>query len=410
MKRRVGIIAGIVVVTGLTLGAFHVRRADVAPSIVTAPVSRGTIVSEIAATGTLEAVTTVEVGTQVSGTIQALYADFNSIVHKGQVLARLDPSLFQTQVDSARANLASAQADLQRVRVGLTNAQAQAARARELAAKQLIAASDLDTALAAERTAAAQVKSAEAAVTQASAAVKQAQVNLDKTVITAPIDGIVIARSVDVGQTVASSLSAPTLFTLAADLSQMQVKANIDEADLGSIRNGQPVSFRVDAYPGKTFEGTVTQVRLNPVVDQNVVTYAAIIAAPNPGLELKPGMTANVTIETARRENVLRVPAAALRFKPTAELLASLGQQAPPDLAGGVRQAAGSGTVWSFDGRLEPMRVTTGLSDGAYTEVTGQGLTEGLELATAVNAPGSGGTTAARSSNPLMGMQPGPRR
>ena len=260
MRHRIAIIIGLLAATGLSVGAFYARRGEAAPSIVTASVTRGPIVNAIAATGTLEAVTTVQVGSQVSGTIQSLGADFNSIVRKGQVIARLDPSLFQTQVDSARANLTSAQADLQRAEVTLGDAQTKATRAHQLAEKQLIPATDVEAADVAERTANAQVRSAQAQLAQARASLTQTEVNLQKTVIASPIDGIVIGRSVDVGQTVAASLQAPTLFTLAADLGEMQVKTNIDESDLGNIRDGQPVTFRVDAYPTRTFTGTVVQV------------------------------------------------------------------------------------------------------------------------------------------------------
>ena len=259
------------------------------------------------------------VGSQVSGTILALNADFNSIVRKGDVIARLDPSLFQTQVDSARANVTSAQADVQRAEVTLADADTKLARARQLIDRQLIPVTELENAEVARRSAAAQVRSAQAQLAQGRASLTQAQVNLQKTIITAPINGIVIGRAVDVGQTVAASLQAPTLFTLAADLAEMQVKANIDESDLGNVRDGQAVTFRVDAYPARTFTGTVIQVRLDPVVAQNVVTYAAIISAPNPGLELKPGMTANVTIEVARKEHVLRVALCGIAVSPDGE-------------------------------------------------------------------------------------------
>jgi HlyD family secretion protein len=221
---------------------------------------------------------------------------------------------------------------------------------------------------------------------------------------------------VDVGQTVAASLQAPTLFTLAADLSEMQVKTNIDESDLGNIRDGQTVMFRVDAYPTRTFTGTVSQVRLDPVVSQNVVTYAAIISAPNPALELKPGMTANVNIEVARKDNVLRVPSAALRFRPTESTLASLGQD-PKVLAQGRPTGApssgakqSSGTVWMFDGGLHPTPVTTGVTDGVFTEVTADGLHEGVVLATRVADATAPKTSSTPSSNPLMPQQGPPRR
>jgi HlyD family secretion protein len=416
VKHKIAIIIGILAVTGLSVGAYYARRGEATPAIVTGAVTRGSIVSAIAATGTLEAVTTVQVGSQVSGTIQALNADFNSIVRKGQVIARLDPSLFQTQVDFARANLTSAQADVERAQVALADAETKNVRARQLADKQLIPATDLEAADVTQRAADAQVRSAQAQLAQARASLTQAEVNLQKTVITAPIDGIVIGRSVDVGQTVAASLQAPTLFTLAADLSEMQVKTNIDESDLGNVRDGQPVTFRVDAYPTRTFTGTVTQVRLDPVVSQNVVTYAAIISAPNPALELKPGMTANVTIEVTRRDDVLRVPSAALRFRPTETTLTALGQdakvlaQSKASGAPSSRAAKGpSATVWMFDGQLHPMPVATGVSDGVYTEVTADALHEGVVLATRV-ADAAPSTTATPSSSPLMPQQGPPRR
>jgi HlyD family secretion protein len=402
-------------VTGLTVGAFYSRRSEAAPAVTTGVVTRGAIRTEIAATGTLEAVTTVQVGSQVSGTVMELNADFNSIVRKGQVIARLDPSLYQTQVDSARANLTGAEADVQRAKVALTDAETKAARAITLEEKLLIPVTDREAAEVAQRTAAAQVKSAQAQLAQARASLTQAEVNLQKTIITAPISGIIIGRSVDVGQTVAASLQAPTLFTLAADLSEMQVKTNIDESDLGNVADGQPVTFRVDAYPSKTFTGTVTQIRLDPVVSQNVVTYAAIISAPNPQLELKPGMTANVTIEVSRKSDVLRVPSAALRFRPTESVLTALGQDPkvlsqnrPASASASGKSASPSGTVWMFDGQLHPIAVTAGVTDGVNTEVTGEALHEGVVLATRIADAGAASKPAA-SSSPLLQQGP-PRR
>jgi HlyD family secretion protein len=407
VKHKFALIIGFLTVTGLSVGAYYAHKGEAAPAIVTSTVTRGSIASVIAATGTLEAVTTVQVGSQVSGTIQALNADFNSIVRKGQVIARLDPSLFQTQVDSARANLASSQADVQRAQVALDDARTKAVRAHQLADKQLVPMTDLEAADVAERTANAQVRSAQAQLAQARASLTQAEVNLQKTVITSPIDGIVIGRSVDVGQTVAASLQAPTLFTLAADLSEMQVNANIDESDLGNVRDGQPVTFHVDAYPAKTFTGTVTQVRLDPVVSQNVVTYAAIIAAPNPALELKPGMTANVTIEVTRKDDVLRAPSAALKFRPTELTLAALGQD--PKVLAQNRPLSAGGTVWMFDGALHALPVTTGVTDGVNTEVTGDALHEGTVLAMRV-ADAASAQKSSSSSSPLMPQQGPPRR
>lgn len=330
--RRVFTWATVLVVGGgLASGVYYARRTDPKPEIQTQTISRGDIVESVGATGTLEAVTTVQVGTQVSGTVQDLYADFNSIVRQGQVVARLDPSLFETQVEQARANLVRAEAEVERLEVGLGDSEVRLNRARELSKRGLIPATELEAAEVAVRAARAQLRSSEAQVVQARASLNQAQVNLEHTVITAPIDGIVIARNVDVGQTVAASLQAPTLFVIAADLTKMQVNASIDEADVGRIRPQQVVRFRVDAYPNEEFRGSVVQVRLNPVIQQNVVTYSVVIDVPNPELKLKPGLTANVTIEVANRQQVLRVPTMALRFRPSTDVFAALGQE-PPEL------------------------------------------------------------------------------
>jgi HlyD family secretion protein len=392
MKRTLTIFTALVIAATLTVRAFYGGDAAGAPALTSEAISRGSIVATVAATGTLEAVTTVQVGTQVSGSIQALYADFNSIVKKGQILARLEPSLFHSAVEQAQANLVRAQADLERARVSLTDTESKLGRARELSARQLIPANELDAAEVNRATAAAQVKSAEAAVSQARASVQQAQVNLSKTVITAPIDGIVISRAVDVGQTVAASMSAPTLFVLAADLTRMQLNASIDESDLGAIASGQPVRFTVDAYPGQTFRGTVEQVRLSPVVVANVVTYAAIISAPNPELKLMPGMTASLTVETARRDNVLRAPAAAVRFRPTPGLLEALGAE----------PAKGS-VLWQEQGEsITAVPVKTGLSDGTWTELIESPIEEGARVVTRAAVAAEGSATPARSSNPLM--------
>ena len=299
------------------------------PEVRTVEMSRGDIVESVSATGSLEAVTTVQIGSQVSGIIEELRADFNSIVREGDVIARLDPSLFETQIEQARANLLRAEADVERLRVAVDDARTQHARSVELAAQDLISQTELETAEVNVRSAAAQLRSAEAQVIQARASLHQNEVNLEHTVIRAPIDGIVISRLVDVGQTVAASLQAPELFVIAADLTRMRVIANVDESDVGRIRPQQPVSFVVDAYPDETFGGMVSQIRLEPIVQQNVVTYATVIDAPNPDLKLKPGMTATATIEIARRDDVVRVPNAALRFRPTAATFLALNQPAP---------------------------------------------------------------------------------
>ncbi len=392
MKHKIVIAGALVGVTTVTAGALYARRDAATPQVVTETATRGTIVSAIAATGTLQAVTTVEVGTQVSGTVQVLNADFNSIVRKGDVLARLDPSLYQSAIEQAQANLARAEADLERLRVASADSESKLQRARDLAARQLIPAADLDAADVAQRSAQAQVRSAQAQVTQARASLTQAEVNLDKTVIASPIDGIVISRNVDIGQTVAASLQAPTLYRIAADLTRMQLKASIDESDLGRIAPGQAVTFTVDAFPGETFSGAVDQIRLNPVVESNVVTYAAIISAPNPGLKLKPGMTANLTVVVAQRDGVVRIPAAALRFRPNDETLSALGVTAP------AAQRQAGGTVWQAAGSsIAPVRVRTGITDGTYIEVV-EGLAEGAQVVTRVATATSGSSSSASSS------------
>ncbi len=235
----------------------------------------------------------MQVGSQVSGNIKALYADFNSIVKKGQIVAELDPSLLQTQIEQARANVIRSQADLDRLKVSLEDARIKLKRTESLAARKLVSPQELETAQVAVRSAEAQIKSSEASLSQSKASLNQNEVNLQHTVIEAPIDGIVISRNVDVGQTVAASMNAPMLFIIAEDLTKMQVNANVDESDVGRIRAGQVVKFRVDAYPLEEFTGAVSQVRLQPIVTQNVVTYATVIDVPNTELKLKPGMTAN---------------------------------------------------------------------------------------------------------------------
>src|SRR4051812_30390416 len=350
MKKLITIVI-VLIAIGAVGAAYYVRRGGPEPTVTTLQISRGDVVDQVGATGTLQAVTTVQVGTQVSGTIDELYADFNSIVKKGQVIARLDPSILQTQVDTAKANLVNAEANLERQKAAVEDAQTKLSRARELAARSLLPKADLDAAEATAKQAAAQQRSTESQIVQARAAVNKAQVDLGHTVITAPIDGIVISRNVDRGQTVASSMQAPTLFVIAADLTKMQVNANIDESDVGRMRPGQHVTFKVDAYPTDTFEGTVSQIRLQPVVVSNVTTYGTVIDVPNAQLKLKPGMTANVKLEIAKRADVLRVPNASLRFRPSTDVFAALNQPVPPEAlatAGGRggrgnRNAAGAG-------------------------------------------------------------------
>ncbi|HSP92794.1 MAG TPA: efflux RND transporter periplasmic adaptor subunit, partial [Vicinamibacterales bacterium] len=340
MKKFIVTIIVLAVIAG-SVGAFYRYRTPAEEvKISKLAVARGDVIESVGATGTLQAVKTVQVGSQVSGNIKALYADFNSIVKKGQIVAELDPSLLQTQIEQARANVIRSQADLDRLKVSLEDARIKLKRTQSLADRLLVSPQELETAQVAVRSAEAQIKSSEASLSQSKASLNQNEVNLQHTVIEAPIDGIVISRNVDVGQTVAASMNAPVLFVIAEDLTKMQVNANVDESDVGRIRAGQVVKFRVDAYPLEEFVGAVSQVRLQPIVTQNVVTYATVIDVPNAQLKLKPGMTATVTIEIARRNDVVRVPNAALRFRPNADTFAALNQAVPPEMqrgAGGGR-------------------------------------------------------------------------
>lgn len=356
-KRRtpIGIIVLLVVVVGVA--AFIWGGKANASDYITAKVDRGTVEVTVSATGTVQAVVTVQVGSQVSGTVSWLGADFNSQVKKGQIIARLDPAIFQAQVDNARANVGNAEAAVQAATTEINNQKAneQAARANQEVTKvqrddamalvkryeelkNVLSGRDLEAAKAqasaaaaryeqagaqvgqsqaASASARAKLDQAKASVAQAKAQLQQSQVNLDHSIIPSPIDGVVVSRAVDVGQTVAASLSAPTLFTIANDLTKMQVLASIDEADVGQVKPGIKAHFSVDAYPGETFSGEISQLRLNAQTLQNVVTYSAVIDVTNTDLKLRPGMTANITVPVARRDNVLTVPNAALRFKPT---------------------------------------------------------------------------------------------
>jgi HlyD family secretion protein len=418
MKRQLILVLGVVGVLTVGVAAYY-RSASGSegPSLTTAPVSRGSVVETVAATGALEAVTTVQVGTQVSGTIKALHADYNSTVRKGQVIAELEPSLFETQVEGARATVARLEAERERARVQLADANLKLRRARELAGAQLIATSDFEAADATARQAAAALNAAEAQVVQARASLNQTQVNLGHTVIRAPIDGVVISRSVDVGQTVAASMQAPTLFVLANDLKHMQVNASVDEADIGRVRPGQRVEFRVDAYPAEAFAGTVRQVRLEPVIEQNVVSYVTVIDVPNPRLLLRPGMTATVNIEVQRVDNALRVPSAALRFQPTAEVFDAVGQTSLR-AAGreGTGREARSGSarqarVWVLkENRLVPIAVRASVSDGATTAVIAEDLGEGDRVVTATAAAGELRAASAATASPLLPRRPGANR
>ncbi len=383
MKKWITILVVVAAVAGSAGAYYKLRGPEGEVKVTTLPVSRGEIVETVGATGTLQAVTTVQVGSQVSGNIKALFADFNSIVKQGQVVAELDPSLIQTQIEQARANLTRSLSDVERLRVSAEDARNKLKRTQSLFERKLVSQQELEAAQVAVRAADAQLKSSEAGVVQSQASLNQSEVNLQHTVIEAPIDGIVISRNVDVGQTVAASMNAPTLFIIAADLTKMQVNASVDESDVGRIRPGQHVRFRVDAYPTEEFTGTVAQVRLQPIVAQNVVTYATVIDVPNNQLKLKPGMTANVTIEVAKRNDVLRVPNAAIRFRPTTDTFTALNQAVPPEMQ---RGAGGFG----------------GRGQGAGFGPNSQGQTPG---ATAPVAPGAAGSPATPAAQPQVAPQ-----
>jgi HlyD family secretion protein len=420
----------VLLTAGVTATAVWVWRSgneNAAPDIRVAKVTVGDVRQTVRATGTLEAVTTVAVGTQVSGTVSWLGADFNSVVRKGQVIARLEPSLLQAQVEQARASLARVNTDVRQRQMVVTDREAKLARARQLAERQLISASDLEEATLAAAVARTDLESTRAQVVQAQAALNQALTNLGHATITAPIDGIVVQRSVDVGQTVAASLSSPTLFLIVGDLAKMRVSAAVDESDIARVQVGQHTEVTVDAFPGRRFAGTVAQVRLQPTVVSNVTTYATIVDVANDRMELKPGMTASAEIEIARRTNVVRIPNTALRFRPTPEILAALDQGAVPVHAGGRTESGGSrvvrvantppaepaasgqetrAQVWVRDpDAIRSVDVLVGLSDGTNTELLQDNLEPGTELVTGVTLDGDGSGQAMPSRNIFGGAR-----
>jgi HlyD family secretion protein len=401
-----------------TAGAGVATRAahQTKPQVMTVQVTRGEIVQTISATGSLAAVRTVAVGSQVSGRISALRADFDDVVRKGQVLAELDPSMLQAEAEQAQASLASAEAEVERLKVEHDAARTTLNRTEALAERQLVSALELETAQVSLKSSEAGIRSAEASVAKARASLNQARVNLGHTVITSPIDGTVISRAVDAGQTVAASLSAPTLFTLAADLTHMRVSANIDESDVSLVEPGQAVTFRVDAYPDDVFQGKVAQVRLEASTSQNVVTYATVIDVDNPELKLMPGMTTTISIEVARRADALQVPSTALRVRPSAAALAALGGQAPVAGAEPAGQTGACGasrncaTLWLFNGSaLSSVAVRTGITNGTTTEILTPALAEGDPVVSAITVAASGSKSVAAtvstgsSRSPLLG-------
>ncbi len=323
--RWVWIVAGLGIVGAS--GYFWRQRnlAQQVPKYETTLVDRGPITAKVTATGTLSALVTVQVGTQVSGRVEKILVDFNSTVKKGQVIAKIDPMLFQAALEQAHANYAAGQGTVIKLQAQADDAKLQYERAKALFERKAIAQQDLDTARANSRAADGDLVAAQGNLQQAKASLHQAQVNLAYTTIVSPTTGVVISRNVDVGQTVAASLSAPTLFLIAEDLTKMQVDTSVSEADIGKLKSGMAATFTVDAYPTKVFRGSIRQLRNAPQTVQNVVTYDAVIDVANPGLELRPGMTANVTFVYDQRDSALRVANAALRFQPPAELAARQG-------------------------------------------------------------------------------------
>jgi len=336
----------------------------------TAKVERGGIAETVLATGNVNAVTTVQVGSQVSGTVQRIFVDFNSPVKKGQVIAQIDPRLLEASLLQAKGNLGNARAALERANVLVIDAERTYRRNRELIRDGFVAQADVDSAQTAYETALAQKKSAEAQLTQAQGQLSAAETNLRYTVIYSPVDGIVISRSVDAGQTVAASFQTPTLFTIAQDLTKLQIDTNVDEADIGKVKAEQQATFTVDAYPERTFAGTVVQVRNSPVVTQNVVTYNVVVHVDNKDLLLKPGMTTNVSIHVRDLPDVLKIPNAALRFRPSEE-------KKPEE-----KKGAGGQRVYLLgkDDKPKEVSVKGGVSDGKHTQLVQGDLKEGDPL------------------------------
>jgi HlyD family secretion protein len=363
------VLAGIAVLVVAGLAAFFFFRSNGnVEKFRTEEVARGEITTVVTATGTVNAVTTVLVGTQVSGTIKKLYVDFNSRVKRGQIIALIDPATFEAQVDQQKANVYSAKANLDKATASLADARRTMERNRELLARNLIAQSDFDTAETNYATAAAQVSVAKAQVSQAEASLRTAETNLGYTRILSPVNGTVVSRNVDIGQTVAASFQTPTLFTIAQDLTKMQVDSSVAEADIGKIQVDQPVEFTVDAYPDSPFKGRVSEIRNAPITVENVVTYDVVVRVDNPQLKLKPGMTANVSIVVSSRKDVLKIPNAALRFR-----LPEKGDMAR-------RKEKGIG-VWVLENGLpKRIAVTTGITDGTYTELLSGEIREGRQL------------------------------
>lgn len=407
MTKRIVVWVGVAVAfVAITLGAWRWRAAHAKPEIAykTQKVETRRITAKVTASGTLSALVTVQVGAQVSGRISKLGADFNSHVTKGELIAELDPALFQATLDQQQANYAQAAAQQLKSKAAADLADKQLARTKTLHDQGLSAQQDVDAAEGAASQAHADLALQAANVEQARASLNQAKVNLSYTKIFSPIDGVVISRNVDVGQTVAASLQAPVLFTIAEDLKRMQVDTNVSEGDVGRLKEGMAAYFTVDAYPGKRFKGTIAQIRNAATNVQNVVTYDAVIKVENDQLELRPGMTANVTITYAERDNVLAVPNASLRFHPP--------DWTPPNAGKGQHKKSQDETHTVFivkNEKAAPVQLHTGLSDGAVTEIVDGDLHEGDEIATDTQ-DGSSAQAASSAKSPFGGGGGGGKR
>ncbi len=390
------LVIAAVAVAIILVGAFAYFKGK-KPEITykSAKVERGTIISTVAATGNLSAVTTVQVGTQVSGTIQKLYVDYNSRVKKGQPIAEIDPSLFNASVEQAQGNALTAEANLQKAKVTLADAERTMQRNKRLLADGIISQGDFDVAETAVNSARAVLRAAEGAQAQTRGALQQARTNLRYSIIRSPVDGVVISRAIDVGQTVAASFQTPTLFTIAQDLTKMQIEVSVDEADISRVALGQGASFTVDAYPEQKFSGRVVQIRSAPVVTQNVVTYVVVVNVDNSELKLKPGMTANVAIQVAKKDEVLSVPPAALRFRPKGgdgkvatkgkpegggEKRGAGSASAPAGGKPAGRKAAGQQVYLLKEGKPVAVAIKTGIASSSAVEVSEGELKEGDEV------------------------------
>jgi HlyD family secretion protein len=394
--RRIGLIISMVAI-GLAIGGYVFFNGErkVPVHYRTAAVERGSVVSIVSATGTINPVVLVEVGTQVSGMIKSLHADFNSRVKAGETVAVIDPQPFKARREQAVSNLEVARSNVARSRADLAQRKRELDRVQSLLAQQFVAQNDVDVALTNQQSAEAQLRVSEAQVRQAEAALNAAEQELKYTVIRSPIDGVVVARNVEVGQTVAASFATPNLFLIALDLTKMQVNTNVSESDIGGMVEGQEAVFTVDAYPGESFTGTIRQVRLAPINVQNVVTYNVVVGVDNKDLRLKPGMTANVSIVVAQRDQTLKVPNAALRFTPPKgerdrhEIDGKATSVVGARSMGKGREELGQKTVWKLmeDGNLAPVPLQIGISDGITTEMVSGALTEGELVVVGIEQP-----------------------